>query len=114
MTTTMTPTAPSPYTTTPSFEDTTTDGPTITTSTTNTKMTTTTAVSACTNNYVGDGYCDDENNIEVCNWDGGDCCNNNIQNWDEYCDDCQCFENGDGQTTPTTDGTHSPIPLTNY
>ena len=27
-----------------------------------------------TNNYVGDGYCDDETNIPACNYDGGDCC----------------------------------------
>ena len=27
--------------------------------------------SACLNDYIGDGYCDDENNIFECNYDGG-------------------------------------------
>ena len=27
-------------------------------------------------NWVGDNYCDDENNNEDCEWDGGDCCGN--------------------------------------
>ena len=24
--------------------------------------------------WQGDGYCDDENNVESCDFDGGDCC----------------------------------------
>jgi len=52
---------------------------------------------ACTNNikgkcgakdFVGDKFCDDNNNNAGCNWDGGDCCGagNSIQ----YCTDCKC------------------------
>ena len=38
---------------------------------------------------VGDGFCDDETNIDVCNYDGGDCCllNKNI----DHCKECNCF-----------------------
>ena len=38
---------------------------------------------------MNDGYCDDENNIAKCNYDGGDCCGEYINR--EYCDDCICF-----------------------
>ncbi|CAM9504736.1 unnamed protein product, partial [Ascophyllum nodosum] len=24
--------------------------------------------------YIGNGYCNSENNNEACGWDGGDCC----------------------------------------
>ena len=27
---------------------------------------------SCLDEYMGDGYCDDENNIEVCNYDDGE------------------------------------------
>ena len=29
---------------------------------------------AATREYYADGWCDKPNNIEACNWDGGDCC----------------------------------------
>ena len=41
--------------------------------------------------FQGDGYCDDENNMAACNWDGGDCCNNKIPDYDIYCSVCQCL-----------------------
>ena len=41
--------------------------------------------------FQGDGYCDDENNMAACNWDGGDCCNNKIPDYDIYCSLCQCL-----------------------
>ena len=28
--------------------------------------------------YVGDDYCDDGNNNQECNYDGGDCCGPNV------------------------------------
>ena len=28
----------------------------------------------CIDNWISDGYCDDVNNTEECQWDGGDCC----------------------------------------
>ena len=41
-------------------------------------------------NWVGDGYCDDGNNNQECNYDGGDCCGSNVNT--DYCNECQCFE----------------------
>ena len=35
--------------------------------------------------WIGDNYCDDENNNAACQFDGGDCCNNSMSNWDWYC-----------------------------
>ena len=39
---------------------------------------------------VGDGICDDSNNVEVCSFDGGDCCLSCIK--DTWCQDCHCGE----------------------
>ena len=39
-------------------------------------------------NYIGDGYCDDFNNLEDCDFDGGDCCGPNVLT--DYCFDCTC------------------------
>ena len=36
--------------------------------------------------YIGDGYCDDENNNAGCNFDGGDCCGVNVNT--QYCNLC--------------------------
>ena len=36
--------------------------------------------------FVGDGYCDDANNLESCAFDGGDCCRNDINGWNFFCD----------------------------
>ena len=41
-----------------------------------------------TNDYVGDGYCDDGTNIQACNYDGGDCCGSCVNT--EYCSNCDC------------------------
>ena len=41
--------------------------------------------SGCIDNWIEDGYCDDENNNAECQFDGGDCCNNSMENWDFYC-----------------------------
>ena len=38
---------------------------------------------------VGDGYCHDVTNNEVCNFDGGDCCGPCII--EEYCSECECL-----------------------
>ena len=43
--------------------------------------------------WIGDTYCDDETNNAACNWDGGDCCNNNNPDWKEYCTICECIIN---------------------
>ena len=38
--------------------------------------------------WIGDGFCDDANNIEECNYDGGDCCGIDVQN--NFCVNCTC------------------------
>ena len=38
--------------------------------------------------WVGDGFCDDVNNVEDCNYDGGDCCGISVQN--NFCVNCTC------------------------
>ena len=54
--------------------------------------------------YHGDNYCDDENNNEVCFFDGGDCCGSNVNtNW---CTECLCLELEGGGTT-TSGSTNS-------
>ena len=45
-----------------------------------------------TPHWIGDGWCDDETNNEACQFDGGDCCENDQYYWDDYCVDCHCFE----------------------
>merc|ERR1712216_331517 len=43
--------------------------------------------------YVGDGFCDDDNNNCGCDWDDGDCCGDSGKNKQfNYCDDCECLE----------------------
>ena len=44
----------------------------------------------CTQNWIGDAYCDDINNNVYCNFDGGDCCGANVNT--DYCDECLCIE----------------------
>ena len=39
---------------------------------------------------IGNGYCDDENNNDECNFDGGDCCLDIVLT--DYCTKCQCLE----------------------
>jgi len=50
----------------------------------------------------GDGYCDDENNVESCEYDGGDCCHTpgkeNLQQF-IYCDACECRD-PNGKASP--------------
>ena len=43
--------------------------------------------------YVGDSFCDDENNNEDCNFDGGDCCGQFVNT--QYCAVCQCMSDGE-------------------
>ena len=38
--------------------------------------------------WVKDGFCDDMNNIEACNYDGGDCCGVYVDK--RYCVECKC------------------------
>merc|ERR1712172_210306 len=50
------------------------------------------APSNCITHWIGDNYCDDENNNAACQFDGGDCCDNSTPNWDYYCSACQCLQ----------------------
>jgi len=62
---------------------------------TTTTTTTTTApppTSGCGSpQWANDQWCDDENNNEECNFDGGACCFNDYSGWDTYCNDCECI-----------------------
>ena len=75
---------------------------TTTATTTSTTTTTTTIQPECESpQWIGDNYCDDENNFEMCAWDGGDCCGSNVLT--DYCDDCECLDpNGYSTTTAAT------------
>ena len=52
--------------------------------------------------YIGDLYCDDENNNEACNFDDGDCCGPNVDT--QYCQECICIENLSCAAPPTLIG----------
>ena len=39
--------------------------------------------------YIGDGWCDDENNNNGCGFDGGDCCGPDVKT--AYCSECECL-----------------------
>ena len=44
--------------------------------------------------FKGDSYCDDENNNAACDWDGGDCCGDDVST--VYCTTCECLEELEG------------------
>ena len=58
--------------------------------------------------WIGDGSCDDVTNKEECQWDGGDCCGDNV--YTLYCEVCACLDPGAGGsgTTTITTGPTSP------
>ena len=68
----------------------------MTTTTLPTTMGGTTAGGLCGGNtfWVGDSACDDVNNNEGCQWDGGDCCGDNVDT--TYCQVCACLDPGAG------------------
>ena len=39
--------------------------------------------------YIGDGWCFDENNNAGCGFDGGDCCGQDVKT--AYCSECKCL-----------------------
>ena len=73
-------------------------------------------------NWVGDNFCDDDNNNEECAYDGGDCCGDHANMvWNFYCSVCECLDpNGESPTEsqpPTNDGestTVSPCGFPNW
>jgi hypothetical protein len=46
-------------------------------------------IESCINDVVGDGVCDDRQNIPECNYDEGDCCL--IPRIMKFCEDCECY-----------------------
>ena len=48
----------------------------------------------CYDKKLGDGYCDDENNNLICNYDNGDCCDFTNLKTDkyDYCVICECLD----------------------
>ena len=50
--------------------------------------------------WIGDNVCDDVNNNEGCQWDGGDCCGDNVVT--TYCQVCACLDPGAGGGSGTT------------
>ena len=40
--------------------------------------------------WKGDGYCDDGNNNDGCDFDGGDCCDNDREYAHYFCTECEC------------------------
>merc|ERR1711992_202397 len=51
---------------------------------------TTESPNACQGSWIGDGECDDINNTEECQWDGGDCCGDDVAT--DYCTICECLD----------------------
>ncbi len=44
---------------------------------------------------VNDGWCDDKANIEICQFDGDDCCDPDkhlMPNAHQFCQDCKCHK----------------------
>ena len=52
--------------------------------------------------WIGDGQCDDEANIAVCNYDGGDCCGSKPDT--SLCTLCSCIEIENEERTSTSTG----------
>ncbi|CAM9177738.1 unnamed protein product, partial [Ectocarpus fasciculatus] len=53
-------------------------------------------VGNCETDWLGDGYCDQSNNNEICGYDGGDCCECTCVNpWGDD-DDWRCSADGSG------------------
>ena len=57
--------------------------------------------------WAGDNFCDDENNNPECGFDGGDCCDNTGEGWDNYCSLCECLEMPE-TTEPPMETTEEP------
>ena len=43
-------------------------------------------------NKHGDGFCDDDMNIAICDYDGGDCCQAKVVTY--FCFKCECINSG--------------------
>ena len=45
--------------------------------------------------WKGDNWCDDENNHPGCEYDGGDCCGDDVRK--NYCTVCECLDPNHGK-----------------
>ena len=59
-------------------------------------------IGTCNGNidWIGDTFCDDDNNNLDCNYDGGDCCGPNVDT--TYCIGCQCLNDATTVSHTTT------------
>jgi len=57
--------------------------------------------------YANDNFCDDENNHAGCNWDGGACCHNPLEGWDNHCKECKCKYPHDRKPKEPCEDNHS-------
>ena len=55
--------------------------------------------------WQGDNSCDDENNNANCNYDGGDCCGENVDT--SWCTQCQCLDPAHSTTPISTESSTS-------
>ena len=63
--------------------------------------------------WINDGFCDDENNNEACEWDGGDCCGSDVDTL--FCTQCECHKPTLTTTTSYVSTTaNSNTPSDNY
>merc|ERR1711935_460743 len=47
----------------------------------------------CNAGWIADNYCDDINNNPECEFDGGDCCQEDpAEGWNNYCEECECLD----------------------
>ena len=62
-------------------------------------------IGTCNGNidWIGDTFCDDDNNNLECNYDGGDCCGPNVLT--NFCTECLCLNNVTTQTSTTANST---------
>ena len=59
---------------------------------------------------MGNGACEDHNNNCGCEWDGGDCCGENVVT--TYCSVCECLDPNAPTTTTTTTTPNPNAPTT--
>ena len=78
-----------------------------TTSSSTTFSSTISSYGCYTQSWQGDGSCDDENNKASCDYDGGDCCGDNVDT--TYCTQCLCLDPSfQSSTNPSTTGCSNP------
>ena len=68
------------------------------------ETTTASSIQDCASSYYpafwGDNFCDDGLNTAECEWDGGDCCGDDVIK--TYCSECQCLDPVETTTTEAT------------